>query len=88
MLYKVGKTIGAIMKVEIELTKLEELYIAQCCISRVIKSALEVLPNDYEFVLDMIDLSEIMEPVRFKLNDAIFRAKLEEHRAKQEKKGD
>lgn len=64
------------MKIEIELTKLEELYISQNCIARVVKSAINELPTDYEYMEDMIELGEIMEPLRFKLNDAIFRAKM------------
>ena len=66
------------IKIEVELNKDEQTYISTCCIGRVISSVIEVVPEDYEHYEDLLVLRAIMEPLRFKLNDAIFRAKLKE----------
>ena len=66
------------MKIEVELTKAEEIYLTSCSILRVVKSAIEAVPYDYEHMGDLHDLGDIMEPLRFNLADAIFRAKLNE----------
>jgi hypothetical protein len=55
------------MKVEIELTKLEELYIKQCDLKRLANDVLSKVPSDFEFAPDLIDLSEILGPVLLKL---------------------
>lgn len=65
------------MKVTIELTKAEEIYITTCCIGRVMKSVVDVVPENYEFMQDLFDLGEIMEPLRYRLANAIFQAKVD-----------
>ena len=68
------------MKIEVELTKAEEIYFTSCSILRVVKSAIEAVPHDYEHFGDLHDLGDIMEPLRFKLADAIVRAKQKEYK--------
>jgi len=65
------------VKIELELTKTEEIYLTTCCIGRVADSAIKAVPANYEHMQDLFDLNDIVEPLRFKLADAIFRAKQE-----------
>lgn len=70
------------MKIEIELTKEEEVYISTCCIRRVVNSVMNAVPNDYEFMQDLIDLGDIMEPLRNRLFNALFQAQLDKEKGK------
>jgi len=63
------------LKIEIELTQEEVIYISTCCIQRVVNSAIDAVPDDYEFLQDLVDLGNIMEPLRNRLFNAIFVAK-------------
>lgn len=63
------------MKIEIELTRAEEIYLTQNCITRVTNTAIGAVPDDYEYIQDLIDLGDVMEPLRYKLADAIFKAR-------------
>jgi hypothetical protein len=64
------------MKIEIELSSSEVTYLTTCCIQRVMTSAINAVPADYEYLQDLFDLSEIMEPLRMKLVNSIFLAKM------------
>ena len=64
------------MKIEIELTKEEEIYLTTCCIQRVMQTVIAAIDVDYEHLQDLFDLMDTMEPLRYKMADAIFRAKL------------
>jgi hypothetical protein len=70
------------MKITIELTQEEEIYLATNSLARVCASAIEAVPNDYEYMTDLEELRRIMEPLRFKLADAVFRVKLAEAQEK------
>jgi hypothetical protein len=63
------------MKIEIELSRAEEIYLTTCCIGRVANSVIKAVPNNYEFMQDLLDLNYIVEPLRYKMADAIFRTK-------------
>ena len=64
------------MKIEIELTKIEEIYLTTCCIQRVVNSVLKEVPYNYDHMQDLVELGDVMEPLRMKMVDAIFRARL------------
>lgn len=66
------------MKITIELTPREQDYLARVCVQRVMVSAIDAVPIGYEHIEDLFELSEVLEPLRHKLNDAVFQAKLEE----------
>jgi hypothetical protein len=66
------------MKIEVELSSAEVTYLSTCCIQRVMTSAINAVPDDYEYLQDLFDLSEVMEPLRMKLANAIFLAKIKE----------
>jgi hypothetical protein len=63
------------MKIEIELSEAECTYLSENCIQRVVDSAIRAVPEDYEYMQDLMDLSDYMEPLRFKLANAIFIAR-------------
>jgi hypothetical protein len=69
------------MKIEIELTKAEEIYLSTNCIQRVVTSAINGVPDNYEHLEDLFELSEVMEPLRMRLANAIFIAKLKDKKA-------
>ena len=73
------------MKINIELTTTEVIYLSTNCISRVMTSAINAVPDDYEYLEDLFELKQVMEPLRMKLADAIFRAKMAESRKELEK---
>lgn len=66
------------MKITIELTPKEQDYLASVCIQRVAISAIDAVPIGYEHIEALFELSEVLEPLRHKLNDAVFQAKMEE----------
>jgi hypothetical protein len=68
------------VKIEVELTEAEQIYLSENCIQRVVNSALDAVPDDYEHVQDLIELGEYMEPLRMKLANAIFQARINEVR--------
>ena len=63
------------IKVEIELTHTEVVYLTTCSIQRVTTSAIDAVPEEYEYMDDLCELGDIMEPLRYKLANAIFEAK-------------
>jgi hypothetical protein len=63
------------VKIEIELTEEEAIYLSENCIGRVMNSVMKAVPANYEHYMDLEELSRIMEPLRFRLCDAIFRAR-------------
>jgi len=73
------------MKIDIELTTTEVIYLSTNCISRVMTSAINAVPDDYEYLEDLFELKQVMEPLRMKLADAIFRAKMAKSRKELEK---
>jgi hypothetical protein len=68
------------VKIEINLTEAECIYLSENCIQRVVNSALKAVPEDYEYIQDLIELGEYMEPLRMKLANAIFQARINEVR--------
>lgn len=68
--------------ITIELTPDEVTYINTCCIGRVASSALKAVPEDYEHWEDLQELIDIVEPLRIRLNDAIFKVCIAEEKAR------
>jgi hypothetical protein len=68
------------VKIEIELTEEEAIYLSENCIGRVMNSVMKAVPGDYEHFIDLEELNRIMEPLRMKLANAIFQARIDEVR--------
>lgn len=65
------------LQIKLELTDREVQYLTQCCIARVAKSAIDAVPDDYDYFGDLEGLVEVMEPIRWKLVHAVFRSQAE-----------
>jgi hypothetical protein len=63
------------IRVTIELTPKEYKHLTNFCILRAIKSAAKAVPDDYDYLEELLEAGELYERLRNKLVEEIFRVK-------------
>jgi len=61
------------MMIQLDLTETEVRYLSNVCILRVIKSAIEAVPSDYEYLGDLED-AKAYEDIRRKIVNQLRRS--------------